>query len=69
MSERDDGNTVEQAAREMVQQRGADAVTFLRGRAKLAEATSDELAAKCWRDIADVAEGCFVTRAGFWTLA
>ena len=49
--------TVEQLAREMVDLYGVDTVPVLRDRADRAEAVSDKLAAKTWRDIADLAEG------------
>jgi hypothetical protein len=56
MAEDDNGKTVEQVAREMVDHYGADAVPLLRERAVQAEAVGDELAAKAWRDIAGIAE-------------
>jgi hypothetical protein len=52
----DDEKLVEQAAREIVDQHGSDAVPILRERADAAEISSDEIAAKTWRDIADAAE-------------
>lgn len=52
----DDGKTVEQAAREFIDQYGAEAIRVLRERADVAEALKDELAAKAWRDIAGAAE-------------
>jgi hypothetical protein len=52
----DDGKVVEQAAREFVDQYGADAIRVLRERAEVAETLKDELAAKAWRDIAGAAE-------------
>ena len=57
MAADDNGKTVEQFAREMVDHCGADAVPILRDRAERAEAIGDKLAAKTWRDIADLAEG------------
>ena len=48
--------TVEQAAREFVDQYGAEAVPILRERAQSSEALKDEVAAKAWRDIAEAAE-------------
>jgi hypothetical protein len=52
----DNRKTVEEVAREMVDHYGADAVLVLRERAEQARAIGDELAAKTWRDIADLAE-------------
>ena len=51
----DDENLVEQVARDIVDEHGSDAVPILRERAEAAE-SSDERAAKTWRDIADAAE-------------
>jgi hypothetical protein len=52
----DDEKTVEQAAREFVEQYGAEAIRVARERAEVADGLQDELAAKAWRDIADAAE-------------
>ena len=52
----DDEKLVEQVAREIVDQHGADAVEILRERAEAADLLGDELAAETWRDIADAAE-------------
>jgi hypothetical protein len=52
----DNGKTVEQVARETVDHYGADAVLVLRERAEQSQAIGDELAAKAWCDIADLAE-------------
>jgi|HubBroStandDraft_4_1064222.scaffolds.fasta_scaffold122037_3 hypothetical protein len=52
----DNGKTAEQVAREMVNHYGADAMLVLRERAEQSQAIGDELAAKAWRDIADLAE-------------
>jgi hypothetical protein len=54
MSEDDD--LVEQLAREYVQRHGSDSLAMLRERADAADAMSDVLSAKAWRDIADAAE-------------
>ena len=52
MAEDDNGKTVEQVAREMIDQYCADAVPLLQERAEQAEAVGDKLAAKVWRDVA-----------------
>jgi len=52
----ENGEAVDQAAREAVDQHGTDAVSVLRERAEVADQLGDELSAKAWRDIADAAE-------------
>jgi hypothetical protein len=56
----DDGDLVEQAAREAIDQYGDGAVSVLRERAEVAD-LGDLLAAEAWRDIADAAEGMLRT--------
>jgi hypothetical protein len=56
MADDDDEKTVDQAAREFVDQYGAEAVRVLRELAEVADSLSDGLASKTWRDIADTAE-------------
>jgi hypothetical protein len=51
-----DGEAVEQAARQAIDQYGDDAVQVLRERADMADGIGDMLAAEAWRDIADAAE-------------
>jgi len=46
----------EQAAREIIERHGPDAVPIIRERAENATDLADEIAAKEWRDIADAAE-------------
>jgi hypothetical protein len=46
----------EQAAREIIERHGSDAVPIIRERAENAAELADEIAAKEWRDIADAAE-------------
>jgi hypothetical protein len=48
--------TIEQAAREIIERHGSDAVPIIRERAENATDLADEIAAKEWRDIADAAE-------------
>ena len=50
------GEAVEAAAREAIDQHGDDAVEVLRERADMADGIGDMLAAEAWRDIADAAE-------------
>jgi hypothetical protein len=52
----DNGEAVDQAAREAIDQHGDDAVSVLRERAEVADHLGDELSAQAWRDIADAAE-------------
>ena len=52
----ENGEAVDQAAREAIDQHGDDAVSILRERAEVADHLGDELSAKAWRDIADAAE-------------
>jgi hypothetical protein len=52
----DNGESVEQVAREYVRRHGADSVPILRERADLADELADDASAKAWRDIADAAE-------------
>jgi hypothetical protein len=52
----ENGETVEQAAREAIDEHGDDAVAILRERAELADHIGDLLGAEAWRDIADAAE-------------
>jgi len=47
---------IEQAAREIIERHGSDAVPIIRERAENATDLADEIAAKEWRDIADAAE-------------
>ena len=47
---------VEEAAREIVDRYGADALPILRKRAEAADEMDDALATKAWRDIVDSAE-------------
>jgi len=58
----DDEKTVEQAAREFVEQYGADAIHILSERAEVADNLDDALAAKAWRDIAGAAERMLTQR-------
>ena len=51
-----DEKAFEQAAREIVDQYGAEALPIIRQRAEAAEELDDELATKAWRDIAEAAE-------------
>ena len=53
----DDGPLVEQAARDLIQQHGPKAAEIARGQADAADALSDPMAAKTWRDIADAIDG------------
>jgi hypothetical protein len=46
----------EQAAREIIERHGSDAVPIIRERAENAVELRDEIAAKEWHDIADAAE-------------
>jgi hypothetical protein len=57
----DDGDLVEQAAREAIDQYGDGAVSVLRERAEVADHLGDLLAAEAWRDIADATEGMLRT--------
>jgi hypothetical protein len=57
----DDGDLVEQAAREAIDQYGDGAVSVLGERAEVADHLGDLLAAEAWRDIADAAEGMLRT--------
>jgi hypothetical protein len=52
----ENGEAVDQAAREALDQHGKSAVSILRERAELADQQGDELSAKAWRDIAEAAE-------------
>jgi len=52
----ENGEAVDQAAREAIDRHGDDAVSILRERAEVADQLGDELSAKAWRDIADAAE-------------
>ena len=52
----ENGEAVDQAAREAIDQHGDGAVAILRERAEVADHIGDELSAKAWRDIADAAE-------------
>jgi hypothetical protein len=52
----DDGEAVDQAAREAIDHFGNTAVSVLRERAEVADHLGDELSAKAWRDIAAAAE-------------
>jgi len=52
----ENGEAVDQAAREAIDQHGDNAVSVLRERAELADHLGDELSAQAWRDIADAAE-------------
>ena len=51
----DDGELVEQAAREAIKQHGRNAIAVLRERAEIADEQGDNLSARAWRDIADAA--------------
>ena len=52
----DDGEGVEEVAREYVQRHGPDSVPILRERADYADELGDQESAKTWREIADTAE-------------
>jgi hypothetical protein len=52
----ENGELVEETAREAIKQHGHNAVAVLRERAELADDQGDKLSAKAWRDIADAAE-------------
>ena len=52
----ENGEAVDQAAREAIDQHGNDAVSILRERAQVADQLSDKLSAEAWHDIADAAE-------------
>jgi len=52
----ENGEAVDQAAREAIDRHGDDAVSILRERAEVSDQLGDELSAKAWRDIADAAE-------------
>ena len=52
----ENGEAVEAAAREAIDQHGDDAIAMLRERAELADHVGDLLGAEAWRDIADAAE-------------
>ncbi len=52
----ENGEAVEAAAREAIDQHGDDAIAILRERAELADHVGDLLGAEAWRDIADAAE-------------
>ena len=52
----ENGEAVERAAREAIDQHGDDAAAILRERAELADHIGDLLAAEAWRDIADAAK-------------
>ena len=47
---------IERVARQFIERNGADAVLMLRELADAAEDIHDDISAKAWRDIADVAE-------------
>ena len=52
----DNGEAVEEVAREYVRRHGPDSVPILRERADLCDEVGDLLSAEAWRDIADAAE-------------
>ena len=52
MADDDNGQLIDRVAREQIQQHGANAVSILRERAEIAEASGDELSAEAWREIA-----------------
>ena len=52
----ENGEAVDQAAREAIDQHGGNAVSILRERAEVSDHLGDELSARAWRDIADAAE-------------
>ena len=52
----ENGEAVDQAAREAIDQHGNDAVSILRERAEVADQLGDKLSAEAWHDIADAAE-------------
>ena len=52
----ENGEAVNQAAREAIDQHGGNAVGLLRERAEIADQLGDAPSAKAWRDIADAAE-------------
>jgi len=53
----ENGEAVDQAAREAIDQYGGNAVSILRERAEVSDHLGDELSARAWRDIADVPSG------------
>jgi hypothetical protein len=55
MPSENDRTIVEQAAREVLDRHGREAVPILRERAEIADELDDEVAATAWRDIADAA--------------
>ena len=59
----ENGEAVEQAAREAIDQHGNDAVSILRERAEIADQLGDELSAKAWRDIADAVQSILMSRS------
>jgi len=52
----ENGEAVDQAAREAIGQYGDNAVSILRERAEVSDHLGDMLSAEAWRDIADAAE-------------
>ncbi len=56
MSDNEDRDMVEQAARDYVERYGPDSVAILRERADMADELRDIMSAEAWRDIADAAE-------------
>ena len=62
-----DNGKAEQIARQMVDRLGADAVPLLHNLAEQAQGVGDHWGAEAWRDIAGLAEGCFVILAASWT--
>jgi hypothetical protein len=54
----------EQVAREFVDRHGPDALRILREHAEIADAVGDDLSAKAWRDIADVADHLLLSNEG-----
>jgi hypothetical protein len=56
MSANANGEAVERVARQFIDRNGADALQMLRELAEAAEDVHDDISAKAWRDIADVAE-------------
>ena len=59
----ENGEAVEQAAGEAIDQHGNDAVSILRERAEIADQLGDELSAKAWRDIADAVQSILISRS------
>ena len=60
----DDLALVERVAREMIAQRGADAVAYLAERADSAEDIGDVLSVRAWLDIAGCAKDLISQRRG-----